>query len=116
VHKRSIYPTPGFTGLCCVAPARPRGASLLCPLCSSPRTAVAGFLQTPPRGDALALDSSLASGILRLMKVNLLQGTSTPTLTPMPGVHHPVLVTAARLRFGMNPKGPVWAANGERGR
>jgi len=25
--------------------------------------------------------------MLALMKVNLLQGTCTPTLTPMPGVH-----------------------------
>jgi len=44
------------------------------------------------------------------MKVNLLQGTSTPTLTPMPGVHNAVLVTAARERFGVNVKGLVWAA------
>ena len=44
------------------------------------------------------------------MKVNLLQGTCTPTLTPMPGVHNVVLVTAARVRFGMNVKGPIWAA------
>jgi hypothetical protein len=37
--------------------------------------------------------------------VNLLQGTSTPTLTPMPGVHHPVHVTAARLRMLLNMNG-----------
>ena len=50
------------------------------------------------------------------MKVNLLQGTYTPTLTPMPGVHNAVLVTAARLRIGMNVKGLVRAAarDGER--
>jgi hypothetical protein len=57
VHKRGIYPPPRFPGLCCVVPARPRDASLLCPVCSAPRTAVAGFLQTSPRSDALALDS-----------------------------------------------------------
>jgi len=57
VHQRGLYPIPGFTGLCCVVPARPRDASLLCSSCSSPRRAVAGFLQTPPRGDALAVDS-----------------------------------------------------------
>jgi len=45
-----------------------------------------------------------------LMKVNLLQGTYTPTLTPMPGVHNAVLVTAALLRFLLNPKGLGWAA------
>jgi len=50
------------------------------------------------------------------MKVNLLQGTCTPTLTPMPGVHNAVLVTAACLRFGMNVKSHVRAAarDGER--
>jgi hypothetical protein len=42
--------------------------------------------------------------MLALMKVNLLQGTCTPTLTPMPGVHKPFHLTAARLRFGMNTK------------
>ena len=42
--------------------------------------------------------------MLLLMKVNLLQGTSTPTLTPMPGVH-PVHETAARVRFLLNVKG-----------
>ena len=56
LHKRDIYPIPWFTGLCCVVPVRPRDVSLLCRLCSSPRRAVAGFLQTPPHGDALALD------------------------------------------------------------
>ncbi len=30
------------------------------------------------------------------MKVNLLQGTSTPTLTPMPGVHNSMQRTALR--------------------
>ena len=50
------------------------------------------------------------------MKVNLLQGTCTPTLTPMPGVHKAVLVTAARLRFGMNLKSLVWAAARDGGR
>ena len=39
------------------------------------------------------------------MKVNLLQGTCTPTLTPMPGVHQPVHRIAARWQFGMNPQG-----------
>ncbi len=86
--KRDMYPLPWFTGLCCVVPARPRDVGLLCRSCSSPRSAVASFLQTPPRGDALALDLSLSSCILRLMKVNLRQGTCTPTLTPMPGVHN----------------------------
>ena len=56
VPKRGIYPIPRFTGLCCVVPARPREVSRLCRWCSSPRSAVAGFLQTPPRGDARALD------------------------------------------------------------
>ena len=50
------------------------------------------------------------------MKVNLLQGTCTPTLTPMPGVHKPVLVTAARVRIGMNVKVYVWAAARDGGR
>jgi hypothetical protein len=88
VPKRGISPIPWFIGLCCVVPARPRDASLLCRSCSSPRRAVAGFLQTPPRGDARALDSEFSSCMLALMQVNLLQGTCTPTLTPMPGVHH----------------------------
>ena len=57
LHKRDIDPTPWFTGLCGVVPARPREVRLLCRSCSSPRHAVAGFLQPPPRGDALALDS-----------------------------------------------------------
>ena len=56
-HKRAIYPIPRFTGLRCVVPPRPRETRLLCRSCSSPRRTVAGFLQTPPRGDALALDS-----------------------------------------------------------
>ena len=56
-HKRDIYPIPGFTGFQCVVPPHPRETSLLCRSCSSPRCTVAGFLQTPPRGDALALDS-----------------------------------------------------------
>jgi hypothetical protein len=38
-------------------PTCPREVSLLCRSCSSPRSAVAGFLQTPPHGDVLALDS-----------------------------------------------------------
>jgi len=50
------------------------------------------------------------------MKVNLLQGTCTPTLTPMPGVHHTVHVTAARLRFLLNVKGLIWAAARDGGR
>ena len=56
LHKRGIYPIPRFTGLRCVVPPRPGDASLLCRSCSSPRNAVAGFLPTSPRGDALALD------------------------------------------------------------
>ncbi len=44
------------------------------------------------------------------MRVNHLQGTYTPTLTPMPGVHHTVHVTAARLRFLLNVQGYVRAA------
>jgi hypothetical protein len=57
VHERGIYPIPWFTGFRGVVPAHPREVSLLCRSCSSPRTAVAGFLQTSPHGDALALDS-----------------------------------------------------------
>jgi hypothetical protein len=41
------------------------------------------------------------------MKVNLLQGTCTPTLTPMPGVHHTLHRIAARLRFCLKPKHTV---------
>jgi len=46
------------------------------------------------------------------MRVNLLQGTCTPTLTPMPGVHNPAPRDAAPLtvsgeseqfRFGATP-------------
>jgi hypothetical protein len=96
--KRDMYPLPGFTGLCGVVPARPRETSLVCRSCASPRSTVAGFLPTPPRGDALALDLSLSSCILRLMKVNLRQGTCTPTLTPMPGVHKGVQLTTYSLR------------------
>ena len=87
LHKRGMYPIPWFTGFRCVVPTRPREVSLVCRSCSSPRNAVAGFLQPSPRGDALALDSSLSSGMLLLMRVNLRQGICTPTLTPMPGVH-----------------------------
>ena len=54
--------------------------------------------------------------MLALMKVNLLQGTSTPTLTPMPGVHPALHRIAATLRFGMKLKGLGWAARGEHGR
>src|SRR5262249_58028743 len=38
------------------------------------------------------------------MKVHLLPGTSTPTLTPLPGVPNAVHLIAARLRFLLNPK------------
>jgi hypothetical protein len=44
---------------------------------------------------------------LRLMKVNLLQGTSTPTLTPMPGVHN-------RLQRDRGPRAVL--SEGERAR
>ena len=84
------FPSPRFTGLRYVVPPRPRDASLLWRSCSSPRRAVASFLQPPPRGDALAVASEFSSGILRSMQGNLLPGTSTPKLTPMPGVHQPV--------------------------
>jgi len=57
LHRRGMYPIPWSTGLRCVVPTRPRDMSLLCRSCSSPRSTVAGFLQTPPHGDALALDS-----------------------------------------------------------
>ena len=49
------------------------------------------------------------------MKVNLLQGTYTPTLTPMPGVHFALHRIAATLQFWKNRKGLVWAARGELG-
>jgi hypothetical protein len=55
--RMSIYPLPWFTGFRCVVPPHPRETSLLCSSCSSPRTAVAGFLQPSPRGDARALDA-----------------------------------------------------------
>ena len=41
--------------------------------------------------------------MLALMKVNLLQGTSTPTLTPMPGVHNR-LESDARYARAADPK------------
>ena len=44
------------------------------------------------------------------MKVNLLQGTCTPTLTPMPGVHQPLQVTRPLWRFRMNVKGNVFGS------
>jgi hypothetical protein len=47
------------------------------------------------------------------MKVTLLQGTSTPTLTPMPGVHKVLHRIAARWRFLLKPKEYGWAARGE---
>lgn len=47
------------------------------------------------------------------MKVNLLQGTSTPTLPPMPGVHQAVRGTAARVRMLLNLNSYGRAANGE---
>jgi hypothetical protein len=50
------------------------------------------------------------------MKVTLLQGTCTPTLTPMPGVHQAVHVTAARLRMLLNVNGLVWVAARDGGR
>ena len=50
------------------------------------------------------------------MKVNLLQGTYTPTLTPMPGVHKPLHRIAARERFLLNLKSSGGAARGARGR
>ena len=50
------------------------------------------------------------------MKGNLLQGTYTPTLTPMPGVHNSFHRIAALLRFGMNVKGLGGAANDDRQR
>jgi hypothetical protein len=50
------------------------------------------------------------------MKVNLLQGISTPKFTPMPGVHKPLHRIAARLRSWMNVKGHGRAAAGERQR
>src|SRR5712692_3129010 len=50
------------------------------------------------------------------MKVNLLQGTCTPTLTPMPGVHNPFHLTAARVRIGTTANGCDRAAAGDRPR
>ena len=50
------------------------------------------------------------------MKVNLLQGTSTPTLTPMPGVHKALHRIAARWQFLLKLKVYGWAARGELGR
>ena len=44
----------------------------------------------------LPLTRSYPHGMLSLMKVNLLQGTCTPTLTPMPGVHNRMQRTALR--------------------
>ena len=37
------------------------------------------------------------------MKVNLLQGTCTPTLTPMPGVHKGMEPTAYSVRSSVAP-------------
>jgi hypothetical protein len=37
------------------------------------------------------------------MKVNLLQGTCTPTLTPMPGVHQGLELTAYSVRSFVAP-------------
>jgi len=54
--------------------------------------------------------------MLALMRVNLLQGTCTPTLTPMPGVHKALHRIAARWRFLLKLKVYGWAARGELGR
>jgi hypothetical protein len=44
------------------------------------------------------------------MKVNLLQGTYTPTLTPMPGVHNRRAHDRCPLADLLELKGLVWAA------
>ena len=41
--------------------------------------------------------------MLALMRVNLLQGTYTPTLTPMPGVHKGLELTASSVRSYVAP-------------
>jgi hypothetical protein len=47
------------------------------------------------------------------MKVNLLQGTYTPTLTPMPGVHNALQRTRPLLRFRANANGHGWGLAAE---
>jgi hypothetical protein len=50
----TLPPEPtGFVVLCQLT----RELSLVCGFCSSARTFASGFLQTPPRGDALAFGS-----------------------------------------------------------
>ena len=53
---------------------------------------------------------------LRFMKVNLLQGTYTPTLTPMPGVHNALPPHRRPRAVLIKPKGHGWAARGALGR
>jgi hypothetical protein len=50
------------------------------------------------------------------MKVNLLQGTYIPTLTPVPGVHKPLQPTLATSAFGQARDRALWPArlNGKR--
>jgi len=97
VHKRDIYPIPRFTGLCCVVPTRPREVSLLCRSCSSPRNAVAGFLQPPPHGDALALPLSFAS-------TSLDRGLSPPSIETCPAHTHLITVCRPTVTFRVHPE------------
>ena len=53
--------------------------------------------------------------MLSLMKVNLLQGTCTPTLTPMPGVHKPLQATAKSMPRLSGTTFSLRFAQGERG-
>src|ERR1035438_6214209 len=79
--------TAGFTtsaldgyGLRGHVPARPAPYASYLVDCSSARVFAPRFLQTPPRGDALALRYHFSS-------VRLSRGLSPPEMSNMPGTH-----------------------------
>ena len=77
------YPSDRWASSCCAD--SPLGLSLLWHFCSSARSLAAGFLQTPPRGDALALGLQLRPTPWAWSSC---RGLAPHESTPMPGVHN----------------------------
>lgn len=83
------YPSDRWASSCCAD--SPPGLSLLWRFCSSARSWAAGFLQTPPRGDALALGLQLWPTPWAWSSC---RGLAPHESTPMPGVHNGMQPTA----------------------
>jgi hypothetical protein len=85
------YPSDRWALSCCAD--SPPGLSLLWRFCSSARSLAAGFLQTPPRGDALALGLQLWPTPWAWSSC---RGLAPHESTPMPGVHKEMEPTPLR--------------------